>query len=164
MMSEIQYHGSAGCSICHESTNSKVKDAIKWQKDSCFDCHSQPHGVYMSTVRGDIPLYSGVSWGTPLDAILWSDEGWLPVELNSSLARVIFSSRAAFNADTVYQYYQTEMQNAGWTLQSEDYTSGAGYFTQTYTKGRRYATVWYYTGHRPETVADQNGRITIAYY
>lgn len=163
MMTEKQFHAAAGCGVCHESTDAKVSGAVRWQKNSCFDCHRQPHGVHMTSLREDIPLYSEVKWGTPQDAILWSDDGWLPEIFNDGQARIISSSRGAKAAD-VYQYYKVAMTAQGWTLQADTYSGGARAFALTYTKGRRHCTVWYFTGETPGTGGPLGGRILIAYY
>ena len=163
MMTETQYHASAGCGVCHDSTDAKVSGAISRQKSSCFDCHGQPHGVYMTALRDDLPLYSGVKWGTPQEAVLWNDDGWLPESYKDEQARIIFSRRGAAAAD-VYQYYSGAMANHGWTLQADTYSAGAQAFSLSYAKGRRYCTVWYFTGDVPGAGGLSGGRILIAYY
>lgn len=163
MMTEKQYHASGGCEVCHDSTDTKVRGAIRWKKSSCFDCHNQPHGVYMSVVRDDIPLYSGVKWGTPQDATLYSGDGWLPDLFKDEQARIVFSSRGTAAAD-VYQYYMGAMTGQGWTLQEDSYTGGTQAFSLSYTKGRRYCNIWYFTGDIPGAGGPLGGRILIAYY
>ena len=165
MATEKKFHATAvsGCGVCHDSTDTKVSGAIHRQKNSCFDCHGQPHGVYMTALRDDLPLYDAVKWGTPQEALLWSGDGWLPESFKDEQARIIFSSRGAAAAD-VYQYYSGAMASHGWTLQADTYAEGARAFSLSYTKGRRYCTVWYFTGDVPGAGGLAGGRILIAYY
>ncbi|MDW7652446.1 MAG: cytochrome c3 family protein, partial [Bacillota bacterium] len=164
MLSETQYHAANGCDTCHESSNSQVTEAILRQKDSCFDCHSQPHGVQMVSYRADIPLYSGFSWGIPQEATVWASEGWLPENLNSQAGKVLFSSRTQVDFDTVYNYYINEMNTAGWILKEK--IVDADKFKLHYTKDRRSCVIWLYSGTSPGSSDGQYSgvRMTIAYH
>lgn len=165
MITEKVRHNN-DCATCHNSLDPLVSNAVKMQKDSCFDCHGEAHGVTMAVVRQDIPLYSGVSWGTPQDALIWSGDVWLPTELSDSAARVVFSSRAQLSAATVHDYYLAEMTAAGWILKSDSYSTGSTSFELTYQKDRRYCKVWLYCGDLPGGGGSnpQGSRLQIAYH
>lgn len=165
MMTEPVYHRN-NCDSCHAGTSPQAQSAIQWQKRSCFDCHDQPHGIFMATIPEDLPLHPAVSWGQPQAASVWSAEGWLPDVFNNPAGRVIFSSRATLEAAAVYTFYKTEMESAGWTLQSESYKPGDRDFTLHYAKGRRHCTIWFYSGSQPGFTGQnpQGQRLQIAYH
>ncbi|MBS4030885.1 MAG: hypothetical protein KGZ63_05615, partial [Clostridiales bacterium] len=165
LATETWFHGKEenGCGICHESQDPNVKAAVRWQKRSCFDCHNKPHDVYMTVVPEDIPVYSGVPWGTPQDALIWSDDGWLPPELNNSMAKILFSSRAELNNAAVYSYYTNAFAAGGWIVLQDTYNPGEPYFMLFAKKGRRYCAVWLYGGAVPGT-AGPKARIQTAYH
>lgn len=165
MMLEQIYHQS-DCNTCHTSTDPVVQNAILWQKDSCFDCHGEAHGVSMAVFRDDIPLYNEVVWGTPQVALIWSDDGWLPEELDNEGAKVIFSGRADLDKAAVHQYYLTEMTGMDWIVLENTYSQGNNYFMLKLQKDRRYAAVWFYYGSQPNTDGDteQGARLTVVYH
>ena len=163
MMNETQYH-NGDCYICHVTEDNTVQNAVLLQKESCFDCHTEAHGVYMYELRKDIPLYSGVDWGTPQAADIWAGEGWLPAELNDSAASMIFSSRAELDKDLMYGFYSQAMTDNGWTLLRSTYAAGSPYFELVYQKDRRYAAVWYFRGTVPNTDGSLGARLQIAYH
>ncbi|MDW7650618.1 MAG: hypothetical protein SCM57_04700, partial [Bacillota bacterium] len=162
MMNETQYH-SGDCYICHVTEDPTVQDAVLRQSEHCFDCHSQPHGVIMTEVRGDIPLYGGVTWGVPQEASLWAEETWLPYELKNDASKIIFSNRVNLDMEHAYQFYTDAMLQSGWTLLGSQYEQ-ASYFELSYQKERRYATVWLFNGSVPNTSGNLGARIQIAYH
>jgi hypothetical protein len=163
MMTETVRHNN-DCGSCHNSTDEVVLMAIEYNKDSCFACHEQPHDVYMVSYRSDVPLYSGVEWGTPQNAAIWAGETWLPEALQDSMAELIFSSRANLQIGSVYTYYQNAMIDLGWVLQSDTYSGGASHATLTYTKGSRTCVIWMYSGDVPDTGGTGDLRLQIGYH
>ncbi|MDW7650620.1 MAG: hypothetical protein SCM57_04710 [Bacillota bacterium] len=161
MMSESIYHQN-NCKGCHSSTVQKVQNAIEFQNRTCFGCHETPHGVKMSVVREDIPLYSGLTWSKPDPATVWSGEGWLPPELNNDMATVLYSASAQLDSATVNQFYKTQMETMGWTLLSEE-PGANGTFNLLYQKGRRHAGIWFYSGMSPLDSGGTGYRIMIVY-
>ncbi|EEG77721.1 hypothetical protein [Dethiobacter alkaliphilus] len=163
MMTEKVEHND-NCSGCHASDNQVYQEAILYNKGSCFDCHETPHGVYMATVPEDVFLYGNVSWGTPQNAEIFSGEAWLPAQLDNSAGRVLFSSRATLDASGLYGLYQSQMEDAGWTLLDSS-LDGDG-FTLEFKKRNRYCTVWLYSGDVPggEGSNPAGSRLKVAYH
>ncbi|MDW7650619.1 MAG: hypothetical protein SCM57_04705 [Bacillota bacterium] len=161
MMSEKVYHQN-NCSGCHDSVNPTVQSAINLQNRTCFGCHETTHGVKMSVVREDIPLYTGLIWSKPEPATVWAGEGWLPDELNNDMALVLFSTAAQLSGTAVNDFYKAEMTNRGWTL-LEETPAADGTFKLMYRKGRRHALVWFYSGMSPLSSSGVGYRIMVVY-
>ena len=166
MLMEKVKHYDNDCYGCHSSGVKKFFVATELQKDSCFSCHSQPHDVYMASVRGDIPLYPDVGWSKPQNVEAWRGEDWLHSIVNDENAEIIFSTRAELNKGIVFDYYTAKMTAAGWLMLESTYQEANNHFELTYSKGLRYAVIWYYTGDEPnsEESIPAKAHLTIAYH
>ncbi|MCW3491153.1 cytochrome c3 family protein [Dethiobacter alkaliphilus] len=166
MVAEKERHYNNDCYGCHSSGDKTIFAATRLQKDSCFSCHSQPHDVYMASLRGDIPLYPNVQWSRPQNAEVWSGEAWLPSDVNDSNAEIIFSTRTELNPQDVLEYYSTNMSVAGWRLLESTYEETNFHFELKYSKGNRYALIWYFSGDDPNSEGSnpEGARLKMAYH
>ncbi|MCW3491319.1 Ig-like domain repeat protein [Dethiobacter alkaliphilus] len=162
MIYEEVYHEREGCKECHSNPDPRVQRAIQFQNRTCFGCHEEPHGVKISVIRDDIPLYGGVSWSKPDPVSVWAGEGWLHDELNNDMALVLYSSAAQLSSSAVNQFYKTEMADKGWTL-LEEVPGDDGAFSLMFKKGRRHCLILFYQGMTPLSGGGQGYRIMTVY-
>lgn len=154
------------CDTCHNSTNPIVAGAVYTDNKQCAACHRQGHNMNL-TETTDIPLYAGLSWTTPIDALIWAGESWMPDEFVNG-GKVLISNRsnaANFTGDNVWQFYQAQMPAKGWTLTSDAPAAGADFFKVTFTNGTHKALIWFYGGenHNASPVLASGYRIEIIY-
>jgi len=135
------------CFTCHSSPAAEVKAAVVNKNTGCNDCHSQLHTTStIPSLPGDILLYPGLAWSSPIELSIWHGEPW--VEGNSSGYRVIFSNRSSLSGDEVWSYYRDSLTARGWSAPAEPTAIDSG-FKAAFVKGSEKLAVWFYSAENP---------------
>jgi hypothetical protein len=124
------------CATCHTSTNNNVQRAIVQNNVTCGSCHKLGHNTPLATsVPGDIPLYNGVTWTTPIDGTIFAGETQIPAGYETG--QVVLSSRQNINVNDIWSFYNSELTAKQWILQSGAPIDGANYFAAEFVKDSR---------------------------
>lgn len=106
------------CDTCHSSAKPVVAAAIANNRIQCAACHLDAHNVYLALpIDGDIPLFPGLKWTTPILGSIWGDE--VPADFNNGYV-VISSSAGTLTGEAVLAYYKNNMVVQGWAQVSSD--------------------------------------------
>lgn len=153
------------CDTCHQSAAPGVITAITLNQKQCTACHTVGHNLKITDpVSTDIPLYSGVMWSHQFDARIFAGESWMTDEFING-GKLVISNRANISAQTVWAFYQQEMDARGWVLASVEPSVPEASFTASFTKGAGKAIIWFYAGeNRAATPPLEKGsRLEILY-
>ena len=103
------------CDSCHQNNKKEIRRTIAAKSVSCAGCHKQGHSVrFVESVPGDIPLYPGFSWTTPLEVDLFKDETGTPAGYETGLM-VLSSRRKNITAEEIWGFYLDSLTSQGWT-------------------------------------------------
>lgn len=129
------------CNTCHSSNVKAVKRSINTNNLNCSGCHTLGHNsLFADKVPGDIPLYNGFSWSTPIEAALYQGEPGVPVGFE--LGQVVISNRRSdVTAEPIWNFYNDQLTAGGWILKSGQHVTGNQFFSAKFEKSGRLVTV-----------------------
>lgn len=129
------------CDTCHSSQVKEVKRTIAANRLNCTGCHKTGHNMnFADSVPADIPLATGFSWTTPIEAAIFAGDQTTPAGYEAG--QVAISSIAKqMTLTQVWDFYKTNLESGGWVLKSGAPAAGAVSFSAEFEKQGRFVTV-----------------------